>query len=126
MMRSSCSDRLKLICSILWNRQRNRMRRRCQNKLPYSSHQLTGGTFRRPDRLSSLQAPPRGKQVMPKGYLLLFLLLCIQPALAGERLEPAMEAFAAIEADPIKLQSYCEIMQARAAMAVGDVAVDSK
>ena len=58
---------------------------------------------------------------MRKRYLLLGLVLCIQPALASERLDQAIEALAAIEANPTKLQSYCEIMQARAAIAVGDV-----
>jgi len=54
-------------------------------------------------------------------YLLLGLVLCSQPALASERLDRAIEAFAAIEANPTKLESYCEIMQARATIAVGDV-----
>ena len=56
---------------------------------------------------------------MIKQFFLIMFALNLQPALASEKLDSALLALAAIEADPAKLQSYCAIKQGVAAIAVG-------
>src|SRR6185503_1351440 len=57
--------------------------------------------------------------------LLLAFVLSVSPALAGERLETAMAALAAIETNPAKFQSYCAIMLGVAAIAADSEAAGS-